>query len=319
MVDRHVLFSAQRNEGPFLLEWILFHVAVGFDRVVILSNDCTDGSDHLLDCLARHLPLDHVVQKVTGANAPQHQAQHGARAAGLLRSGDWVCWLDADEFLNIHAGQGRLGDLRAAMGPVDGICLNWQLFGSAGVTCWPGRQLDPVFSRCGPPIGKSVQFCKTLFRLTDDIEFLAIHRPVLRDGVPRDRPVWVRGDGRPLRAAFVHDRLPKGLPASRLPGLPTYRLGQINHYAVRTPDLYALRVGRGDGSVARNDPDRITRRYTGRHYRRYDRNWFRDGTIQRHAADVAARMARMLELPDVAAAHAACLDAAGLAPARSGA
>lgn len=316
-MDRHVLFSAQRNEGPFLLEWILFHVAIGFDRVVIVSNDCTDGSDRLLNCLARHLPLDHVVQTVDGPNAPQHQAQARARADRLVLPGDWVCWLDADEFLNIHAGQGRVTDLRAAMDGADGVCLNWQLFGAAGLRRWPGRQLDPVFSRCGPPVGKSVQFCKTLFRLTDEIEFLGIHRPVMQVGVRRDRPIWLRGDGRRLTAAFVHDRLPKGLPASRLPGLPTYRLGQINHYAVRTPDLYALRVQRGDGSVARDDPGRIARRYTARHYRRYNRNWWRDGSIQRHAAVVMAAMAQLLSLPDVAAAHAACLDAAGLAPDRS--
>lgn len=313
-MDRNVLFSAQRNEGPFLLEWLAYHLVVGFDRIVILSNDCTDGSDHLLDCLARHLPLQHVVQTVEGPNAPQHQAQHKAREAGLLKPGDWACWLDADEFLNIHAGTGHVGDLRAAMGAADGICLNWQLFGAAGQRHWPGRQLDPVFSRCGPPLGKSVQFCKTLFRLTDEIEFLAIHRPVLQLGVARDRPVWLRGDGRRLDATFVHDRLPKGLPPSRVPGFPSYRLGQINHYAVRTPDLYALRATRGDGSVARVDPDRIARRYTARHYRRYDRNWFRDATIQRHAGAVAARVSHLLALPDVAAAHDACRVAAGLEP-----
>lgn len=313
-MERQILFSAQRNEGPFLLEWLAYHLVIGFDRIVVVSNDCTDGSDCLLDCVSRHAPLDHVMQTVEGPNAPQHQAQHAAREAGLLRSGDFVCWLDADEFLNIHAGAGYLVDVRAAIGSADGICMNWKLFGAAGRHQWPGRQLDPVFSRCGPPLGKSVQFCKTLFRLTDDIEFLAIHRPVLRLDAARDHPVWLRGDGQRLDPTFVHDRLPKGLPPSRLPGFPSYQIAQINHYAVRTPDLYALRVSRGDGSVARDQPHRIKRRYNSRHYRRYDRNLFRDRTIQRHAAATSARMSHLLEQPDIAAAHAACLAAAGLDP-----
>jgi hypothetical protein len=115
-LDRHVLFSAQRNEGPFIFEWLAYHLVLGFDRFVVVSNDCTDGSCNLLDRLARHLPLDHIVQTVEGPNAPQHQAQHIARDTGLLRSGDFVCWLDADGFLNIHAGAGYLDDLRAGRG-----------------------------------------------------------------------------------------------------------------------------------------------------------------------------------------------------------
>ena len=314
-MDRHVLFSAQRNEGPFLLEWLAYHHVIGFDRFVVVSNDCTDGSDDLLDRLAHHMPLDHVVQTVDGPNAPQHQAQHVARQAGLLRHKDFVIWLDADEFLNIHAGAGHIADLRTAMGEASGICLNWKLFGSARQRRWPGRQLDPVFSRCGAPLGKSVQFCKTMFRLSDEIEFLAIHRPVIHLGAARDRPVWVRGDGRRLDPVFVHDRLPKGLPPSRLPGWPSYGIGQINHYAVRTPDLYALRTRRGDGSVARDEPDRIGRRYNARHFRMYDKNLFRDTSIQRHAEAVSDYVSRLLAKTDVAAAQAACLAAAGLAPA----
>lgn len=33
------LFSAMKNEAPFLLEWVAYHKAIGFDRIVIYSND----------------------------------------------------------------------------------------------------------------------------------------------------------------------------------------------------------------------------------------------------------------------------------------
>ena len=38
----------QKNEGAFLLEWIAYHKVIGFSNIVVLSNDCEDGSDEFL-------------------------------------------------------------------------------------------------------------------------------------------------------------------------------------------------------------------------------------------------------------------------------
>ena len=39
-LSKKILFSAVKNEGPFILEWIAYHKAVGFDAVLVVSNDC---------------------------------------------------------------------------------------------------------------------------------------------------------------------------------------------------------------------------------------------------------------------------------------
>ena len=44
-------FSAMKDEGPDVLEWVCYQRAVGFDEVLVYTNDCTDGSDDLLDAL----------------------------------------------------------------------------------------------------------------------------------------------------------------------------------------------------------------------------------------------------------------------------
>lgn len=46
------LVSPARNEGPYLLEWIAWHRMIGFDDIIVLTHDCTDGSDVLLDLSA---------------------------------------------------------------------------------------------------------------------------------------------------------------------------------------------------------------------------------------------------------------------------
>ena len=46
-----LVLSTMKNEGPFVLEWVAHHRAIGFDGFVIFSNDCTDGTDRILDRL----------------------------------------------------------------------------------------------------------------------------------------------------------------------------------------------------------------------------------------------------------------------------
>src|SRR5918993_5997334 len=48
---RIVLVSTMRNEGPHILEWVAYHLAVGFTDIVICTNDCIDESPLLLDRL----------------------------------------------------------------------------------------------------------------------------------------------------------------------------------------------------------------------------------------------------------------------------
>ena len=47
----HLAILCVRNQAAFLLEWLAHHRAVGFDKFLIFSNDCQDGTDTLLDRL----------------------------------------------------------------------------------------------------------------------------------------------------------------------------------------------------------------------------------------------------------------------------
>ena len=45
------LFSCMKNEGAGLLEWIAYHRAIGVDDFLVYTNDCTDGTDTMLEML----------------------------------------------------------------------------------------------------------------------------------------------------------------------------------------------------------------------------------------------------------------------------
>jgi hypothetical protein len=57
------LVTAMRNEGPFVLEWIAHHKALGVTAFVIVTNDCDDGTDALLDRLAEAGEVVHLRQE----------------------------------------------------------------------------------------------------------------------------------------------------------------------------------------------------------------------------------------------------------------
>ncbi|WP_245770756.1 glycosyltransferase family 2 protein, partial [Roseovarius azorensis] len=100
-----------RNEAPFLLEWIAHLQGAGVTDFLIYSNDCTDGTDHLLDHLHRAGVLTHVPQTVAADVSPQWQALKAAWKHPLRRACDWALVCDVDEFINIHAGNGTIADL----------------------------------------------------------------------------------------------------------------------------------------------------------------------------------------------------------------
>ena len=75
-------FSAMKDEGPDVLEWVCYQRAVGFDEVLVYTNDCTDGSDDLLDALnhARgHLQRE-VAQHVRMRRTPMLEFRDAADA-----------------------------------------------------------------------------------------------------------------------------------------------------------------------------------------------------------------------------------------------
>jgi hypothetical protein len=93
-----------KDEGPFVLEWAAHHLVLGFDRIVVATNDRRDGTDRLLDAMDRAGHMAHVPSRLAPGDVPQHAGYDAIRRAhGIDRAG-WLMMLNADEFLNVHMG-----------------------------------------------------------------------------------------------------------------------------------------------------------------------------------------------------------------------
>ena len=80
-----------KNEGPFLLEWIAFNRLIGVTDFLFYSNDCSDGTDRLLDALARRGMVHHLPNPAQGRNY-QMEALKDAAHQGVVQGADWV-WI----------------------------------------------------------------------------------------------------------------------------------------------------------------------------------------------------------------------------------
>lgn len=241
MTLRTLALLSVRNEGAFLLEWLAHHRACGFTDVIACSNDCTDGTDVMLDRLAQaghlvHLPNPGPYPQGVHFGALKRAAQHP-----LMQAADWILSFDVDEFVNIHVGNRSIGALIAALPEATAIALTWRMFGNAGIVNHPRGGVLPAFTRSAPRVLHwpwRARMFKTLYRNDGTYLRPGIHRPRDRDSA-RLPPRWFDGSGRALPARY-HDR---GLLSA--PGTDTCALAQMNHYALGAVEDFLLKRDRG--------------------------------------------------------------------------
>lgn len=289
-----------RNEGLFVLEWLAYHQVIGFDRVVVVSNDCTDGSDALLDALVDAGHVTHIRQTVQAGTPPQDSGMDLVLAWADRNAITWLLHIDSDEFLNVTAGAGHLSDLMENASEADVVAIPWQLYGDAGLTDWtPGMAVLPSFTRAETGPEPRVTKSKCLFRAAS-FSAATDHNPRL----PLvDSPVVVNPDGTPLNAASLHqDRSSRFRPHDLAAINSTAR---INHYAVKSRDLFMMKNDRGDGQGKQGQ----TKYHLGSNWHRSaNKNDIEDRTILRHWPETQERLAVLRAVPAIAAAEQACFD-----------
>lgn len=307
---RATLFSAMKNEGPYILEWAAYHRLIGFHDLVVFSNDCTDGSTELLDALSDLGWLQHFDNTSADGSSPQRRAAAAAFEMPLLRNTDWLMWLDSDEFLNVHAGAGKLTDLTDAIGPASGLCVNWRIFGSNGAQSMPDGLLLANCTRASRRGYNLNRQMKTIFRPGPEIAGLYIHKPVVTPAFVSSGKYLVNAANQRIPDEFLFATRNHGDPMHELPAdLVSHKIAQVNHYAVRNFDSYVLKRHRGNGWKSARELRREGRsRYRLAFWNRHDRNDTDDLSITRHSIALAAMLREALEHPSVRLAQQRCLD-----------
>lgn len=291
--------SCMKDEGLFVTEWVAWHLMCGFDQVMVFTNDCTDGTDDILDVLARRYPVIRVDNPMYDGMGPQVSAMTKAFTMEEFTRSDWVLHCDADEFLRVTCGDHSVEALIDAAGPADCIALLWRYYGDSGLDHWPGGSVLQQLRHCERRPRPHAAMHKALFRPAS-FGGAIDHMPKS----PKRPDVVLRSAGgvEMPNTALFHPQTARHRDAP--PEALNWDNAYLAHYAVRCRDLFLLKNVRGDGMARDTDRNHLNSQF----WRRSNRNDVIDRALRPQFRPLRQRLAQMRQDPDLVALEQAAWD-----------
>lgn len=285
-----------KNEGPFLLEWIAHNRLLGVTDHLFYSNDCSDGTDRLLDALG-DWGVVHLPNPAKGRNY-QMEALKDAAKQKVVKQTDWVWIADVDEFLNIHVGDHTIPALIEACGDPQAISVTFQFFANCGIDDFADRPVIEQFTRSHNPdlwCAESAIEVKSLVRKDFPLQYYGAHRPFFRDKLPKDKhPRWTDGSGRAVPHKYLVAANPRRI--RKFPAAGARKHATLNHYALRSLDSYLVKNDRGD-------VNRENRAFDDTYWRERNDPAWEDASIHRYLPALHKALAEMKADARIAALH----------------
>ena len=224
-----VAIASVRNEGPFLIEWIAYHKAIGFSSIALYTNDNTDGSISLLRKLAEAKIITLVENSAGKYENPQVKAyEHSLHMRPDLRMYKWFMYLDGDEFLlpakkYNYSIMNLIWALEASDPVPSAMCFNWLWMGSRGFV---ERSRENVTARFDHGNAET-PFVKPLLNASDVMSMREIHKAI------------------PLPGKTTVDTAFRSI-SSLGPSTPTeFSGGRLNHYWNKSFQEFLMKQSRG--------------------------------------------------------------------------
>jgi Glycosyl transferase family 2 len=258
--------SIQQNRRPWIVEWIAFHLMIGFGRIIIYSHKSTDGMDEVLTRLGTRYPI--IAYRLGEIERPQLEAYK--HSWGQHRdSVDWMAFLDGDEFLfptqtdNITEALAPFSTM-----PLSALAVYWRIYGSNGHIDDPGGLLMEKFPRHSRDDHDENKHIKSIVKGREIIDGYASHMFQTRTG--------------------TFDENMREVTSGKTDCVPTYAHFRINHYACQSWDFfkrYKQHSGSADASPLSVRPDSW--------FHRLDNNECDDGVSYRFLIRLKLKVAEL--------------------------
>lgn len=252
------LVTSIRNEGPYILEFIAYYKLLGIDDIFIYSNDNDDGSDLLLEALARKGEIYYIRNTQGAVGAQSKSFAHAFSMNREILNYEWCLLVDMDEFLWINpenlSGLPEFLEMHEHLSSRS-ILINWIYTGSDSLIEYEEGMLLTRIRRCR---ARAERVGKTLFRTQDvyagfchfplTLQPAAVMRTHSNGTMLNSEPYLVRADQLGKSAA------------------PDYSYAAIYHYMTKSFDEFLVKCSRNSGDLVKTDGidfSRITPNYFG--------------------------------------------------------
>ncbi|MBD8577733.1 glycosyltransferase family 2 protein [Pseudomonas syringae] len=253
--------AIMKNEGPYLVEWVAYYTALGFEKIYIYENDSTDDTPEILKQLHACGAIEYIPWPSLDKKSPQLSAYEDAISR---TKSDWILFCDTDEFLVLKKHSCVTDFIRDFGIDVSCISINWRIFGSSGNEKKTLGLVTERFSKCSAEKFVSNHHVKSFVR-PKDVKEMHIH-------APETNGKSVYPDGTLL--SFKDDR--RGLSSEI-----KIDTAVINHYFTKTREEWTIKKARGNANRALDAKDKFER-YQFEVYDSYDRNEEIDTSISKH-------------------------------------
>ncbi|MDA5093243.1 glycosyltransferase family 2 protein [Aliiroseovarius sp. KMU-50] len=289
-------FTTIRNEGPFLLEWIAWQKMLGFERVLVMFNDCTDHSPQMLRLLAKAGEIGIKRHHPTEGEHPQPSAYRACRSHPYVKEATWMFTCDVDEFLVVHKGDGTIRTLlENGNVPWRGMGINWRIFGTNSHNRWEDGLVHRKFLRSSPSDVKQNSCVKSFVK--DPLEFgmLRSHTPRFWNGQENwgsGGNYWVLSNGERWP---IYNPDSTARNATEQPDI-VHGDASVHHYILQTREQFEFKRGRLSAAEGLD-------RYNEDFFGRFNHNSTPNRDALEHKARFDTEYARICAIPGVMRLH----------------
>lgn len=150
MID-FAIAAVMKNEAPYLIEWLEYHLLVGVQHFFLSSNDCGAAAGTVRQLLQPYVQRGRVTLDTRFACAPG--AVQGAAYARMHErngsSASWTAHIDVDEFVVIANHTWKVRDVFARLEALGArlVAMPWRIFGSGGHRLKPSGSVLASYTR----------------------------------------------------------------------------------------------------------------------------------------------------------------------------
>lgn len=149
------IVATARNEGVYIIEWVAYHLSLGFDKIFLYTNNNQDGSLELLRSLHSHGFIELIESDVgPGGNAQVKAYSHALLATADVNRFEWCAFIDVDEYISYDNDRFlSLNDYLEWVGGTgaDVLALSWVLVANTVISeDWTTTPVTQRLTRTSP-------------------------------------------------------------------------------------------------------------------------------------------------------------------------